>query len=387
MLKSIHIITFILFFNIVFSQNETPNTSGWRINNKQTSDKKNEVITILNGKIVGYQILSIIPPEKIENFEVIKKGSNKIMFDKIWEKGAIMITTKNISNKELKKLYLTYPETYLPNIKGKMKLITGKITDCEETPIKDVKIMNLNAKIVSTSDSLGNYTIESRKNDVLLVSKMGFEGKKVLISNEKILNFSLKATAVPQGVIYRKPVIYLYPTEKTEIKLTLDVNGKLLTTFPKYDKSWNVIAEPNGQIYDTKTKRYYSSLFWDADVQLPKEHYQYKDGFVISKEKLTAFFIEKLEYIGLNNQETNEFIQFWLPILEQNEYNFIHFRINEKCDIIAKLNVNPKPKASIRVYMEYYGLENFTTIKEQILPKNERKGFTLVEWGGAEIKK
>ena len=216
---------------------------------------------------------------------------------------------------------------------------------------------------------------------------MGFEGRKVLISNEKTLNFSLKVTAVPQGVIYKKPVIYLYPTEKTEIKLSLDVNGKLLTTFPKYDESWNITAEPNGQIYDTKTKRYYSSLFWDADVQLPKEHYQYKDGFVISKEKLTAFFIEKLEHIGLSNQETNEFIQFWLPILEQNEYNFIHFRINDECDIIAKLNVEPKPETSIRVYMEYYGLEKFTTIKEQILPKTERKGFTLVEWGGVEVKK
>ena len=36
--------------------------------------------------------------------------------------------------------------------------------------------------------------------------------------------------------------------------------------------------------------------------------------------------------------------------------------------------------------MEYYGLEEFTTINEQILTKTERKGFTLVEWGGAKVK-
>lgn len=246
--------------------------------------------------------------------------------------------------------------------------------------------MNLNAKTVATSDSLGNYSIEARKNDVLQISKMGYEIKKVLITNEKKLDFSLKAVPVPEGNIYRKPVIYLYPIQKTEITLTLNVNGKLLTTFPKYDKNWKVIAEPSGQLFDIKTKRNYSSLFWDADVQLPEEHYQYKDGFVISKENLTAFFIEKLEHIGLNNQETNEFIQFWLPILEQNEYNFIHFRINDACNEIAKLNVNPKPETSIRVYMEYYGLEEFTTINEQILTKTERKGFTLVEWGGAKVK-
>jgi hypothetical protein len=387
MLKSIHIITLILFFNIAFSQNEETNTKGWKINPKISSNIQNKALTIVNDTFVTDEILKAIDPKNIEKVIVIKGQEAIIKYGEKGRNGALEITTKNISEKRLKKLYLTYPETYLPNTKGKIKIITGRIVDCEERPIKDAKIMNLNAKIVSTSDSLGNYTIETRKNDVLLVSKMGFEGRKVLISNEKTLNFSLKVTAVPQGVIYKKPVIYLYPTEKTEIKLSLDVNGKLLTTFPKYDESWNITAEPNGQIYDTKTKRYYSSLFWDADVQLPKEHYQYKDGFVISKEKLTAFFIEKLEHIGLSNQETNEFIQFWLPILEQNEYNFIHFRINDECDIIAKLNVEPKPETSIRVYMEYYGLEKFTTIKEQILPKTERKGFTLVEWGGVEVKK
>ena len=91
------------------------------------------------------------------------------------------------------------------------------------------------------------------------------------------------------------------------------------------------------------------------------------------------------KHIGLNNQETNEFIQYWLPILERNKYNFIHFLVNEECNEIATLKVNPKPATTIRIYMEFYGLENFTEIKEQQLPKTERKGFTLVEWGGADF--
>ena len=35
--------------------------------------------------------------------------------------------------------------------------------------------------------------------------------------------------------------------------------------------------------------------------------------------------------------------------------------------------------------MDFYGLENFTQINEQQLPKTERKGFTLVEWGGSDV--
>jgi hypothetical protein len=59
--------------------------------------------------------------------------------------------------------------------------------------------------------------------------------------------------------------------------------------------------------------------------------------------------------------------------------------VNEDCNEIATLNVNPKPETSIRIYIEFYGLENFINCNEQQLPKTERKGFTLIEWGGADV--
>ena len=95
--------------------------------------------------------------------------------------------------------------------------------------------------------------------------------------------------------------------------------------------------------------------------------------------------IEKLEFIGLNISETNDFIQYWLPILEKNELNFIHFYVNYEYDQFSKNRIQPKPETSIRVFMEFYGLEKPITIAEQKLLKTERKGFTLVEWGGAEV--
>ena len=268
-----------------------------------------------------------------------------------------------------------------------MKTITGTITDCEKLPIANVIIQNLNSKIETASDSLGNYSIEARKDDVLLFSKIGLENKSILVEKQQQIFISLKTITPPNGknIIIRKPIIYLYPTEETEVTLEFNFNGKLLTTFPKYKENWNVIASPNGQLHDTKTKRVYSSLFWDGEIDLPKEHYEYNDGFVVPKEKLTYFFIEKLEHIGLNTNETNEFIQFWLPILEQNKFNFIHFLVNEKCNEISVNTVTPKTETTIRIYMEFYGLDQFKTIKEQQLPKTERKGFTLVEWGGTDV--
>ena len=183
----------------------------------------------------------------------------------------------------------------------------------------------------------------------------------------------------------KKPVIYLYPTQKQDISIGIDFKGKLLTTFPKYDNNWSVTAYPDGRIFNAKTNRYYNSLFWDGTQNFPKKHYQYKSGFVVSKNDLTDFLIEKLEYLGLNNFETNDFVQYWLPILEKNETNFIHFYVNDDYDVISKNNISPKPDTSIRIFMEFYGLDKSIEISEQNLSKTERKGFTIVEWGGSDV--
>ena len=100
---------------------------------------------------------------------------------------------------------------------------------------------------------------------------------------------------------------------------------------------------------------------------------------------MTAFLIEKLEYIGLNTMETNEFVQFWLPILEKNETNFIHFFVNSEYDVISKNTIFPKPDTEIRLFMEFYELKEPLKISEQKLQKTERKGFTIVEWGGSDV--
>lgn len=343
---------------------------------------KNSHLTIVNEKIVHKDILDAIDSKNIESAKVLKDKEAIAIYGQIGKNGAILITTKDISKRELKKLYKKYsPENSIKNESDVFK-ISGTVYDCEKLPIPGAYIKNLNSKAETQADFDGKFSIEVKINDILEISFLEFKSHKIKIENNENLVVNLKAD---QQIMLEKPVIYLYPTEKTAIDIKLDLKGKLLTTFPKYDKNWEVIAEPNGQIFDKKTNRYYSSLFWDGTIDFPEEHYQYNEGFVVPKEKLTEFFIEKLEYIGLNNQETNNFIQYWLPVLERNKYNFIHFLINEKCSEIATLNVNPKPETSIRIYMEFYGLENFKNINEQQLPKTNRRGFTLVEWGGADV--
>ena len=353
-------------------------------NHSNLAPATNDPLIVVNGNILHKDIMNVnaIDSKNIESMSVLKDKAATAVYGQIAKNGAILITTKNISKRELKKLYEKYSLENSIKSETEVFKISGTVYDCEKLELAGAYIKNLNSKAETQADFDGKFSIEVKLNDVLEISLLGFKSQKVKIENKENLVVNLKAE---QQIMLEKPVIYLYPTEKTAIDIKLDLKGKLLTTFPKYDKNWDVIAEPNGQIFDKKTNRYYSSLFWDGTIDFPSAHYKFDDGFVVAKEKLVAFFIEKLEHIGLNNQETNDFIQYWLPILERNNYNFIHFLVNEECDEIATLNVNPKPETSIRIYMEFYGLEKFTVIKEQQLPKTERKGFTLVEWGGADF--
>jgi hypothetical protein len=58
----------------------------------------------------------------------------------------------------------------------------------------------------------------------------------------------------------------------------------------------------------------------------------------------------------------------------------------EELNSYMALDIEPKPDTLIRVFMEYKPLDEYKEVKEQELVKVQRKGYTVVEWGGSEIK-
>ncbi|WP_394760048.1 hypothetical protein [Flavobacterium sp.] len=347
---------------------------------------KNEYpLCVVDDKIVDRKLLEHLDTNVIESVSVLKGPQAVALYGIEGSNGVLFIKTKNLILKDSKGLITLYSDEFKLNENQKKKQITGIISDCEGIALANVTISNLNTKEIVKSDSIGKYNITVHKNDVLEFSLYGFESQRVLIEKQKEIDLKLRVIQNQQTIMLKKPVIYLYPMQKTDIIFTLDFKGKLLTTFPKYETNWDITAYPDGKIFDKNTNRFYTSLFWDGENNFTNEHYNYKDGFVVSKNNLTSFLIEKLEFMGLNTFETNEFVQYWLPILEKNDTNFIHFWVNEDYTIFSKNNVNPKPNTSIRIFMEFYGLENPLKIPEQILLKTRREGFTLVEWGGSDV--
>ncbi len=189
--------------------------------------------------------------------------------------------------------------------------------------------------------------------------------------------------------LIKKPAIYLYPETKQEITVLHDFKGTITTTYPAYNNGWNVIASPDGKLYNPADQRSYPYLFWEGAYGFPDTHYQYTEGFYIEKKDYIEFLQSKLAAIGLNEAEITDFVMFWLPVLNHNPYAFVHFRINDNIDNTSFLNIQPKPESVLRVFMEFIGLQSLQGIKqlpEQTFTPFTRKGFTVTEWGGAEIR-
>ena len=178
-----------------------------------------------------------------------------------------------------------------------------------------------------------------------------------------------------------KPVIYLYPEETTDIDVNLDLDGYVTSSYPSYNDGWSVTAEPDGTLTD-KSGRMYNYLFWEGDLSNPD--FDYSNYFCVPGDETAKFLEEYLFCAGLTDQEADDFISYWLPKMQNNKFNMIFFQTDAYEDE-AKLNISPEPDTVIRVYMVYYGTEEYVLTNATMPETPIREGFTVVEWGGTEL--
>lgn len=181
-----------------------------------------------------------------------------------------------------------------------------------------------------------------------------------------------------------KPIIYIYPEEEMNVDVKLNFEDRLLVSYPEYRNNWSVLAKEEGMLIDNKTGRELYSLYYEASNKL--DFKVEEDGFVVSKDEIIPFLESKLEILGLNYKESEEFIIYWLPILKKNKYNYIRFASMDEINENLSLDIEPKPESLIRVLMTFKGLDEKIEVREQKLDKVVRNGYSVVEWGATIIK-
>ena len=153
----------------------------------------------------------------------------------------------------------------------------------------------------------------------------------------------------------------------------------------KENLSKRVVFLPSSKQRKCKFLNYWKMSYTEREGET-NTNYDLSKGFCVKGKDTAKFLEDALEKLGLNRKEANEFIVYWLPLMQDNPYNIISFQTDIYTDA-AKLNINPSPDTLIRVFMTYQSLDKYVDLPEQQLSAPERNGFTVVEWGGTEIYK
>jgi len=175
-------------------------------------------------------------------------------------------------------------------------------------------------------------------------------------------------------MIVKKPAIYLYPEESSNINVQLNINGKIINDIPEYNNGWNVFVTKEGLI-DNK----YDYLFYEAKlnkISFPEE------GWIIEYNSLEGWFDEKLPILGLNEKEISQFKEYWLNSLPEADYYEIKLLDKEFLKENMNLLITPTPDTIIRLEFYFKPISKKISINEPIVITPKRTGFTVVEWGG-----
>ncbi len=181
-----------------------------------------------------------------------------------------------------------------------------------------------------------------------------------------------------------KPVIYLYPTIEQKINVKFGDPEILTITYPPYSNGWDVIASPTGKIINLADGQEYSYLFWEGENN--DQQYDLTTGFIVEGKNVSSFLQSTLKKLGLNSKEYNEFIVYWLPQMINNKYNLIHFATQEEYDNRVPLSITPQPDSMLRIFMVFKNLNEEIQVTPQNIKSFNREGFSVIEWGGTEVK-
>jgi hypothetical protein len=179
-----------------------------------------------------------------------------------------------------------------------------------------------------------------------------------------------------------KPIIYLYPEVPTVCTVMLDLDGVLTCSYPAYTDEWSgFTANSDGTLVFDDGREYYA-LYWEGVVNA---EFDMSRGFCVKGSDTAGFLADTLPRLGLSSREANEFIVYWLPRMQNNEYNLIAFQSDAYTDA-ARLEINPQPDTLIRVFMVYKPLSEPVDSEPQSFETPVRRGFVAVEWGGSELR-
>ncbi len=254
-------------------------------------------------------------------------------------------------------------------------------------------VATCDSRLKSYSDSLGRFSIEvDVKDSCLYMFKAQY--REIVTENIHFKSghrMKIDFYAMEDHIMIEvdKPVIYLYSEGRVRGSLKVNPRSNFTFTYPEYKNGWQFSLANDSLYVDQKN---YPYLFWEGETtELP--FIERIDGlkpnaFVLKTDTAISFLEKQLDHFNLNPTEKTDFITFWAPRLQQHNYAVVQFLWGQDYSKnIAGIEINPTPDSMIRLFMLFQGNTNepLEATAAPTYPAFERTGFTLVEWGGAEI--
>ncbi|MBE6619972.1 MAG: hypothetical protein E7625_01225 [Ruminococcaceae bacterium] len=256
----------------------------------------------------------------------------------------------------------------------------GEVVEVLESGVLDLKLYSRDA------DAWGEtvYVITDDADEWCVGDFVGVKFSKAQRPYNKWKNVRIYADKVFAYAPDAKPIIYLYPESPTLCSVKVTLNGELTCTYPAHgEHGWqNFTAYPDGTLVFPDGKEYYA-LYWEG---LQQADWDFSKGFCVRGEDTAQFLEWALAAQGLTAREANEFIVYWLPLMQENAYSVISFQTTTYTEGVS-LDITPAPDSLLRVFMAYYATDTAVAIEPQTFHGFDRHGFTVVEWGGSQTIK
>lgn len=222
----------------------------------------------------------------------------------------------------------------------------------------------------------------------------GFRVLVAIILGFCVMGLGACAPEKEEPVAY-KPVLYLYPQDDLRFRVGVDVDGTVTSSYPVLVPSadagaegeWSVSACPDGTLMDARGREY-PSLFWEGRVNVA---WSQKEGTVVARDDVVPFLERTLAAQGLSDREAADFITFWAPRLQANDYSLVTFTTDQYVPAVRysftdEQGREASPETFIRVFMVFSKADASTRAESQeFTAPPSRTGFTAVEWGGSEL--
>ncbi len=222
------------------------------------------------------------------------------------------------------------------------------------------------------TDSLGRYSAAGLPTGEYAIEiPPGGPGLVFHVSNSAGTDYEDLSFIEPIQVL--APNIYLYPETTTTIDVSLNfpVGGHVTVSSPPYGSGWTVSVSPDGIIDDE-----FDYLFYEASLP-PNLSTDY--GWLLNADDLENEFRVLLTDLGFYGREIDDFIDYWVPIMNNAPYYGIY---PQDVNSLIELTINPAPTSSMRQL--FLIRAQFHPLDMPPPPDNgqiSREGYVAVEWG------